>query len=164
MTCLEGDKPFRDLCTRISMPKKSQLTQSKIIEITEYIKAGNFAVTACRLAGVCERTYYHWLARGKQQEGSVYAEFSKAVEQAEAEREARLVEKLARSNDLKATMWMLERTAPEHWGVRRSRVVEPLAEDVREERKHRADESTDLNPVWTDDEGAEAREEGHSTV
>ena len=61
-------------------------------------------------------------------------------------------------------MWMLERTAPERWGVRRSRVEEPVAEDVREESKHRANESTDLNPVWTEDDGAEAHEKGHSTV
>ena len=122
------------------MARKTVLSHNKIIEITEYIKAGNYAVTACRLAGVSERTYYHWLALGKQQESSIYAEFYETIEQAEAEREARLVEKLAKSNDLKATMWMLERTAPERWGMRRSRAEEP------------AHEHTDLNPVWTEAE------------
>ena len=146
------------------MPRKTKLTHNKILEITEPIKAGNFAVTACMLSGVSERTYYYWLELGEQRESSIYAEFCEAVEQAEAEREARLVKKLEKSNDLKATMWMLERTAPERWGVRRSRVVEPVAEDVREESTHRANESADLNPVWTEDEGAEAHEKGHSTV
>jgi len=147
------------------MSRKTVLSHNKIIEITEYIKAGNYAVTACRLAGVSERTYYHWLAPGKQQESSIYAEFYEAVEQAEAEREARLVKKLEKSNDLKATMWMLERTAPERWGMRRSRVVEPVAEEnVREESKHKAHEHTDLNPVWTEAEGAGGHEKGHSTV
>ncbi|MGB8311005.1 MAG: hypothetical protein WCE81_03960 [Halobacteriota archaeon] len=134
------------------MTRKTQLTRNKILKITEPIKAGNYAVTACRLAGVSERTYYHWLALGKQQESSIYAEFCEAVEQAEAEREARLVKKLEKSNDLKATMWMLERTAPERWSMRRSRVEEPVAEDVREDSKHRAHEPTDLNPVWTEAE------------
>jgi transposase len=66
----------------------SALTNNKIRAITEQIKAGNYAVTACRLTGVSERTYYHWLALGRQQESSIYAEFCEAVEQAEAEREA----------------------------------------------------------------------------
>jgi hypothetical protein len=82
--------------TRINMPRKKQLTHNKILEITKNIKADNYAITACRLAGVSERTYYYWLALGKQQESSIYAEFHEAVEQAEAEREARLVEKLAK--------------------------------------------------------------------
>jgi hypothetical protein len=146
------------------MYKKITLTHNKIIEITDHIKACNFAVTACRLARVPERTYYYWLERGKQQEDSIYAEFYEAVEQAEAEREARLVERLANSNDLKATMWMLERIAPERWGARRSRVEEPVAEDVREDSEHRANESTDLNPVWTEDDGAEAHGNGDSAV
>lgn len=134
------------------MPRQTKLTDKKITEITECIKAGNCAVTAYKFAGVCERTYYHWLALGKQQEGSIYAELYEAIEQAQAEREVRLVEKLAKSNDLKAAMWMLERTAPERWGIRRSRVEEPVAEDVREDSKHRAHEPTDLNPVWTEAE------------
>jgi hypothetical protein len=129
------------------MPRSTNLNNDKIREITEHVKAGNFTVVACRLAGVCERTYYHWLALGKQQEESIYAELYDAVEQAEAEREARLVEKLEKSNDLKATMWMLERIAPERWGMRRSRVEEPVAEDVKEDSK-----PTDLNPVWTEAE------------
>jgi hypothetical protein len=65
---------------------------------------------------------------------------------------------------LKATMWMLERLAPERWGTRRSRVEEPVAEDVIEDSNHRANESTDLNPVWTEDEGAEAHGNGDSAV
>ena len=95
------------------MSRKTTLSQDKILEITECIKAGNYAVTACRAGGVCERTYYRWLTLGKQQEDSIYAEFYEAIEQAEAERETRLVEKLKKSNDVKATMWMLERIAPE---------------------------------------------------
>jgi hypothetical protein len=91
------------------MPRITTLTRGRIRIITEYIKTGNYAITACRLSGVSERTYYHWLALGKHQEGSIYAELYEAIEQAEAEREARLVEKLANSYDLKATMWMLER-------------------------------------------------------
>jgi hypothetical protein len=59
---------------------------------------------------------------------------------------------------------MLERIAPERWGARRSRVEEPVAEDVREDSEHRANESMDLNPVWTEDDGAEAHEKRRSTV
>ena len=146
------------------MTRKTVLSHDKIIEVTEYIKAGNYAVTACKLAGISERTYYNWLALGKQQESSIYAEFYETIEQAEAEREARLVEKLAKSNDLKVTMWMLERTAPERWGMRRSRVEEPVVEDVRGDSKHRANEPTDLNPVWTKAEGADGHEKGHPPV
>jgi hypothetical protein len=83
------------------MAKKSILTNNKILKITKHIKAGNFATTACRLAGVSERTYYYWLTLGKQQEGSIYAEFYEAVEQAKGELEARLAERVANSNDLK---------------------------------------------------------------
>jgi hypothetical protein len=148
----------------LNIPRKTKLTHNKILEITEHIKAGNFTITACRLSGVSERTYYYWLTLGKQQEGSIYAEFYEAVERAEAECEAFLVKRLTNSNDLKTTRWMLERIAPERWGVRRSRVEEPVAEDVREESEHRANESTDLNPVWTEDDGAEAHGNGDSTV
>ena len=131
------------------MARNTTLTHSKIREITEHIKTGNFTVVACRLAGVSERTYYHWLERRKEPEDGIYSELYNAIKKAEAEREAALVHKLAKSNDLKATMWMLERIAPERWGRHRDRTEKPFAVREQEESDKEAEEPTTLNPVWT---------------
>jgi hypothetical protein len=131
------------------MRKNITLTHNKIHEITEHIKAGNFTVVACGLAGISERTYYHWLKLGKEPGGGIYSELYNAVKKAEAEREAALVLKLAKSNDLKVTMWMLERIAPERWGRLRDRTEQPSAERGRDKVGEEVEEPTTLNPVWT---------------
>ena len=92
------------------------LTQQKITEIAGHIKAGNFPIVACRLAGVRGRTYYHWRKLGKTPGNGIYSEFYEAIEEANAEREALLVRRLVESKNVSADKFLLERMAPERWG------------------------------------------------
>jgi hypothetical protein len=66
----------------ITITKTPILTQEKITEIAGCIRAGNFATVACQLAGVPERTYHHWLERGKEPNNGIYSEFYAAIEPA----------------------------------------------------------------------------------
>lgn len=122
------------------------LTQQKITEIAGHIKAGNFANVACRLAGVGERIYYHWLELGKTPGNGIYSEFYEAIEEAKAERESLLVSRLVESKNVGAYKWMLERTAPERWGKAADATREPEKAEKLESTK--SPESTEsLTPL-----------------
>jgi hypothetical protein len=128
------------------MTKKTMLTQQKITEIVAYIKAGNFANVACRLAGVSERIYYHWLELGKTPGNGIYSEFYEAIEEAKAERESLLVSRLVESKNIGAYKFMLERTAPERWGKAAHATREPVKAEKLESTE--SPESTEsLTPL-----------------
>jgi hypothetical protein len=133
-----------------SITKTTTLTQEKITEIAGYIRAGNFATVACQVAGVPERTYYHWRECGKEPNSGIYSEFYEAIESAKAALEAQLVARLTHSDSVKAAMWMLERIAPERWGNRRI-VVQG---STRAHTTSEDDEEvlTTLTPVWATSE------------
>ena len=61
------------------MTRTTILTEQKITEIAEHIKAGNFPIVACKLAGVRGRTYYHWRKLGKVPGNGIYSEFYEAL-------------------------------------------------------------------------------------
>jgi len=86
--------------------------------ICSAIRAGNYAETACRLAGVSPSTFYRWRTRGEQEESGIYADFQEAVEAAEGAAESDLVAVIqsAIPNDPRLAMAFLERRFRQHWG------------------------------------------------
>ena len=88
--------------------------------ICDAIEAGHYNEAAAEAAGIARRTLYAWLDRGAKEKGGVFQCFRDAFRKAEAEGEARLVEKLVSvattERDWQAFAWMLERRWPERWG------------------------------------------------
>ena len=101
--------------------RPSLLTDAKIQAIANHIERGNFAVTACTLEDISERTFYHWLDVGQQDEGAgkdtLHARFLQSIKKASAEAESRNVQ-IAQEGDLgwQANMTWLERRFPDRWG------------------------------------------------
>ncbi len=97
------------------------LTQEKIAGISRHIKEGNFAVTACALEDIPERTFYYWLDRGQQDErvgkDTIHTTLLQSIKKASAEAESRNV-KTAQEGGLgwQANMTWLERRFPDRWG------------------------------------------------
>jgi transposase len=97
--------------------RKTSLTPKVQSIIVEAIEKGNYANTACWLAGISDVTYYHWKQRGERGE-EPYASFLKAVKEAEAKAEAdalKIITEAAR-NSWQAAAWYLERKKPDKWG------------------------------------------------
>ena len=96
--------------------RPTKLTPELMDKICNYIREGNYAITACRLAGISERAYYYWKERGEKGDG-IYVEFLEKVEQADAEAEAYLLSKMydAAPPDWRAAETTLARRWPGRW-------------------------------------------------
>ena len=130
--------------------RKSKLTPELQSKIVEYIKAGNYAKTACMAVGICEDTYYDWLKKGKYTKGrkSKYVLFSESIQKAHAEAEVRnamLVNKAAQE-DAKHAEWWLERTNWKKWGRK-----DHVTQDIKLT-------NTDIVRKWVNEDGSEPKD------
>jgi hypothetical protein len=119
--------------------------QSRIIEA---ITAGNYNEVAARYAGISEKTFYNWLARGEAGEDG-YVQFLQSVKNAQAQAEVRDVALIARAAETnwQAAAWKLERKYYQRWG-RKDRM---MLEGGDPEHPIRTETKLDLS-VLTDEE------------
>lgn len=102
------------------------LSEALTATICQYLLDGGYLDTACAAAGIGRTTMHSWLklaaeADAKGLEDTPWQDFRNAVEEAQAEAEARdlrLVTKAAQKN-WKAAAWRLERRKPKRWAPAR---------------------------------------------
>jgi len=105
--------------------------KSKILDentrgtIVKYIKNGNYIKTACLAAGISERAYYDWVARGENPKGGedeIYVQFLQELKKAEAENITKNIQNIQdagnRPQTWMASAWLLERKYPADFGRR----------------------------------------------
>ena len=108
-------------------PIPRKLNEGVITAISEAIAKGNYASTACHLVGVWQETLIRWLhqaetdeANGLTEEDSLYIRLRQSVKKAEAQAEARLVDVVRETAEVKRewlpAMTFLERRHPDRWG------------------------------------------------
>ena len=112
------------MATPISSVKISDATVHCLASL---IRAGNYAITACNIAGISEQTYYGWLqiaesdaALGATAQESIYIRLQESVNKAIGESEAELAG-VIRSAAVDKKQWLpaitfLERRHPDRWG------------------------------------------------
>lgn len=101
--------------------RKTKLTPELQKKVCEIIKAGNYAKTACILAGISESTFYSWKKQGMNEKSGKYLEFLESIKKAEKFAEAyfvQLIREAAENSPMnwKAAAWLLERRNPDEWG------------------------------------------------
>ena len=96
--------------------RRTKLTRERIERICEQVRKGVPYETAARLAGIDPSTFYRWKRRGEQAKRGLYREFWEALQQADAEAEATLIEETKKEKG--GPRWILERRWPERWGQR----------------------------------------------
>jgi hypothetical protein len=111
------------------------LTPELTKRVTDLIRAGNYADTACAASGVASSTFFNWLDRGRKAKqvltdggeigelDTLCVDFLEQVENARAEAEIRNVAVVLRAGQetWQAAAWWLERTKPDRYG-RKTRV------------------------------------------
>lgn len=94
-------------------------------KLIQHLRIGIPIETACKRAGIAEATFYQWMRKGRENVDSIYVEFVKDVEHAEAEamvvaaNNVRLEmerEKDGLRGDVKTSQWYLERRDSKNWG------------------------------------------------
>lgn len=104
--------------------------------IVDAITRGNYAITAIRLAGITEPTYYDWLKRGAAGD-EPYAAFAAAVEHAGAKAEdAAMLKSQSAAPGWQAHMTFLERRFHQRWGQK-----DALYDERKRQAKLDADKS-----------------------
>lgn len=103
------------------MGRPLTLTKEKIEAICQHIQVGNYAVTACALEDIPERTYYNWVDRAQcdEQAGkdSIYTNFWQSIKKASAIAEdAQVKVALLGGFGWQANFTWLERKYPDRWG------------------------------------------------
>ena len=112
------------------MAGKKKISEEKIKQIVEAVRAGNFIETAAAFAGLSKQTLYNWLKEGMRERDrrengekpdrtkDMYVKFSIDIEQAMAEAEMRDVEIITKAAEQQwqAAAWRLERKFPDRWG------------------------------------------------
>jgi hypothetical protein len=120
------------------MARPTLLTDDLIARIVDLVRLGNYPLIAARANGVADNTFYEWLARGREANGTVVdrsqkakqrsktsqvevidqtAKLANAIAEAEALCEARVVGTIvvAANQDNKAAVTFLERRHPQRW-------------------------------------------------
>jgi len=119
------------------MARPTKLTPEVQERIITALRAGNYQETAARYAGISEATFYDWMARGREEPGSAFAEFLEAVEKAKSDAEVRdlyLIDQAAQTGSWQAAAWKLERKFPHKWGrVNRTEISGPEGKPVQVE-------------------------------
>jgi hypothetical protein len=80
----------------------------------KHVREGLSFETVCALCRVGRATFYQWMQRGRAEEGTPYAEFAAAVEEAESDAVRTLHIRVAASNP----QWILERRHPFLYGLK----------------------------------------------
>ncbi|MGH2966122.1 MAG: transposase [Solirubrobacterales bacterium] len=103
------------------MARPTKLTPEVKQRIVKAVRAGNYAETSARSAGVSSATYYRWMKRGERESKGIYHDFFEEVKRAEAEAEVHAVAVIRREiadGDWRAAAHYLERRHPDHWRKR----------------------------------------------
>lgn len=137
--------------------------------IIEALRKGNYRDTAAALAGVTRQTLWNWEQWGKEGRAP-YKDFFDALEMAEAQAEATLLEEIRTAApaqtgltgpDLwQAKAWLMERRWPKRWAQRvRTAVTEEIDAAVGRMAK-RLDEATmqRVNDALREDAGGDGRQ------
>lgn len=112
------------IMTEKKPPIPRKLNDGMIEALSLAIAKGNYAVTACQLCGIDEKTLWNWLAYGtKDVEAGVESLYSKLIlslKRAEAESEREMVNIVREAATIKKewlpAMTFLERRHPDRWG------------------------------------------------
>ena len=103
--------------TQLARP--TVLTPQRQVKILEYIKAGNYIVTACEAAGITTQIFYHWRKRWELGDSNAQAfdDFFSAIKIAASIAEAESLKDLKKGEPgWQAKAWFLERRFPKRWG------------------------------------------------
>ncbi len=103
--------------TKKKAGRRSKLTPAVQKKVCELIASGNFLKVAAQAAGIAERTFYDWLAKGEAEKAPRYVQFLQAVQEAAAKGETELLEQIrtAGESDWRANAWVLGRRFRERW-------------------------------------------------
>ncbi len=110
-------------------PIPRKLNPGMIIALSEYIRKGNYAVTACHLVGITEQALWDWhklaeqdLADGLTAEESIYINLVESLKRAEADAEDLMVQTARNAaiekKDGYLAITVNERRHPDRWGRR----------------------------------------------
>ncbi|MGH2964751.1 MAG: transposase [Solirubrobacterales bacterium] len=100
------------------MARPTKLTPEVKQRIVQAVRAGNYAETSARSAGVSSATYYRWMKHGERESKGIYHDFFEEVRRAEAEAEVHAVAVIRREiadGDWRAAAHYLERRHPDRW-------------------------------------------------
>ena len=93
--------------------RPTKCTPETIETICNFIRAGNFIITACKASGISEKTYHNWIKRGETGE-EPYKTFLRSVELAESAAEVDLVDGTIQEKGGKK--WLLSKRWNERFG------------------------------------------------
>jgi hypothetical protein len=103
---------------------KTKLNEALISEICTAVKACNREVISANKSGIPDRTFYRWKKQGKIDIASglvtVHSKFVEALQINAASAEVRMLAiiAMAATEKWQAAAWWLERTRPDHYGLR----------------------------------------------
>ncbi|KKM27348.1 hypothetical protein LCGC14_1575610 [marine sediment metagenome] len=118
-------------------PIPRKLNQGMITALSEYIKKGNYLVTAAQLCHVDENTVYRWMQLANADlvasRETLYTALYRSLKSAEAEAESLMVETARNAavekKDGYLAITVNERRHPDRWGRRERKTI-----DIREHR------------------------------
>ena len=101
------------------MGRRTMLTPEVAEALLAALSARCTVADACWVAGVSDRTYRRWRARGEAGEGA-FSAFLSAVRRtrALARRDALAIIREAAGRDWRAAAWLVERSDPGNWSAR----------------------------------------------
>lgn len=104
------------------MARPTDLTPEVQAKIVQAIKIGNYVETAAAYAGIDKTTFYDWLRRGAAEPGTIYEEFSHAVEKADADAEVSGITRIRKAGVevWQAEAWYMERRFGKRWALKQA--------------------------------------------
>lgn len=118
--------------------RRTTLTYEKVDKVCEYLKLGHFIETACKLSGVKERTWFHWIkcARDRKRPSKIQLHLLQSLDASEAQCEHLLVTRVLADKSSKTALEMLSRRWPERWGVTQKNINRNVDKDGEDIKPH----------------------------
>jgi hypothetical protein len=102
----------------------SEIADPTVIQtIFEAIAAGLKDSAACQAAGIDPTTFHRWAKRAEAEPDSAYASFAAELKTLRQQRKVRILKRLEKASEKEqywtAGAWLLERTEPEEFALRK---------------------------------------------
>lgn len=104
------------------MGRISKLTDELQAALCTYIEAGNTYKGAYMACGICERTFFGWMEKGRESKNGKYQQFFQAVKKAEGKAYTSYVDALhkgASAKNMTAVIFWLQNRHSEEWQDKR---------------------------------------------
>jgi len=99
--------------------RPTKLTPDLLKEFEKLVYSCEFLTTICDYVGIDRKTYYNWMNRGEQEEGTIFSDFFYTIKKALAAVRIKILQEIREgAQGWQSKCWIMERRWFDDWGIK----------------------------------------------